>query len=302
MTENESVQFFLRLVQEKHELLKTRLNDLFQAISSDNHDDKVNANSLLLEACEDLSRILSVSDRPQWLIHLINETTLYSQKHQTSGHNFRLLNNVVEQRNNALSHTWSFEKSSMDADYNFDSIYKRFKADSKLPELFDSMASILEKMISSGEIDSLTALKSLEQLISVIKQNKEGSYFSVMASWEFVTSFTKNLVWQELSSLPGIKQLKSAFEKTIKDMDVELEAMHDSIAEEMKKKYKTTIQSLTYKVKGENLLEHNPKNGISNTRPEVVRKPPPKKLTPPTNESEVANAKKQGSEKGLSVQ
>ena len=258
MTENESVKFFLRLVQEKHELLKTHLNELFQAFSSESHEEIVSANNSLHEACKDLSRVLSASDRPQWLQQLINETGLYSQKHNTSGHNFRLLNTIVAQRQSALSHTWSFEGSSVEADYNFDSLYEKFKSDSKLPNLFDSMVSTLDKMITSGEIDSLTALRSLEQLISIIKQNKEGSYFSVMASWEFITSFTKNLVWQELSDLPGIKQLKSAFEKTIKDMDIELENMHKSIAEEMKKKYKTTIQSLTYQKKSDKLLEHDP--------------------------------------------
>jgi len=264
MTQNESVKFFLRVVQEKHELLKTRLNELFQAMASDNHDEKVKANGLLLEVCEDLSRMLSASDRPQWLERLINETTLYAQKHKTNGHNFRLLNMIVGQRNNAISHSWSFEKSSIDADYNFDTIYKRFKTDSKLQNLFDSMISTLGKMISSGEIDSVAALNSLEQLISIIKQNKDGSYFSVMASLEFLTSFTKNLFWQELGNLPGIKQLKLAFEKTMKDMDVELEVLHSSIAEEMKNKYRTTIESLTYKGKGRNLLQHKQEGEDSN--------------------------------------
>ncbi|MCU7795901.1 MAG: hypothetical protein KZQ75_02090 [Candidatus Thiodiazotropha sp. (ex Myrtea spinifera)] len=262
MTENESVKFFLRLVQEKHALLKSRLNDLFQALSSDNHDEKVNANSLLLEAGEDLSRVLSADDTPSWLNSIIGETNLYSEKHNTSGHNFRLLNNIVGLRNQALNHTWDFDKSSIGNDYNFDVLYQKFKADSKLPELFESMISTLEEMISSGEIDSLTALSNLEQLISVIKQNKDGSYFSIMTSWEFLTSFTNNLIWQELSSLPGIKQFKTAFEKTVKDMDIELVSLHKSIADEMKNKYETTIQLLTYK--GNNLLEHNPENENSN--------------------------------------
>lgn len=248
----------MRFVQEKHELLKQRLNELFKVMPSDNHDEKVTANSLLLEACEDLERILAASDRPKWLSHLINETKLYEQKHQTTGHNFQLLKSIVSQRGPALSHPWSFEKSSAETDYNFDSVYERFKADSKLPKFFDTMIDTLENMIKSGEIDSLTALNSLQQLASVIRQNKKGSYFSVMASWEFISSFTKNLMWQELGNLPGVKPLKSAFEKTVEEMDIELEVLHKSIADEMKEKYKTTVQTLTYKSKSENILEHKP--------------------------------------------
>lgn len=264
MTDNESVKFFLRLVQEKHEATKLRINELFQALASDTHDDKVRANQALLTACEDLSKILAESDRPHWLAQLIGDTTVYSQKHNTTGHNFRLLNNLVAQRPNALSHSWSFEKSNIEVDYNFDALYQRFKSESKLSALFENMISTLQKMVESGEIDSLTAIKSLEQLILVIKQNREGSYFSVMASWEFITSFTKNLVWGELSSLPGIKQLKAAFEKTVEETDIELGKLQAEIAAEMKKKYQTTINSLTYKARGTRQLEHNKENENSN--------------------------------------
>ncbi len=257
MSESESVKFILRLVQEKHEVVKECLNKLFKVLASDAHADKVHANESLLDACQALNGILSGTDRPKWLSHLISEATVYNQHHKATGHNFRLLNNIVGQKQAVLSHSWSFETGGVKADYNFDSLYMRFKEESNLQVLFESMISTLEKMIESGEIDSLTALRSIEQLISVIKQNQEGSYFSVMASWEFVTSFTKNLVWQELSSLPVVKQLKSAFEKTVQDMDVELSNLHTEIAEEMKNKYETTISSLTHKRPSLLLLEES---------------------------------------------
>jgi len=127
MTENESVKFFLRIVQEKHTTVNQRLTELFQALASDNHNEKVKANELLLGACEDLATILANSDRPKWLDQFINETKLYSSNHQKSGHNFRLLNSIVNQKNSALSHAWSFEQSNIEVDYNFDSVYELFK-------------------------------------------------------------------------------------------------------------------------------------------------------------------------------
>lgn len=254
--ENESLNFFLRHVKEMHETVKQKLNELFQALSSDNHEEKVKANKSLLEACTDLSKTLSKIDRPSWLAHLINETNTYSENHKTSGHNFRLLENIVSQRNQVIGHTWSFDKTSPENDFNFDHVFEICKKNSKLPRFFDALIDTLEKMISSGEIDSITALKGLEELIALIKQNKSGSYFSIMASWEFISVFTKNLLWQELGNLPGIKHLKSAFEKTLKDMDIEMEEMHKAIADEMKAKYKTTVHALTYKRMNDNLLEH----------------------------------------------
>lgn len=255
MPQNESVQFFLRFVQERHELVKNRINETLQALSSDNHDVKVKASQALLEACEDLSNGLSNEDRPMWLSLLIRDTEWYLGKHKVEGNNFKILNKILDHRNKALSHAWSFDKHPSDFDFNFDELYERFRKDSKLPNLFDALIETLQKMISSGDIDSITAIKGLEQLMELIKQNKSGSYFSIMSSWEFIASFTKNLIWQELGNIPGIKQMKSAFEKTAHEMDIELDELHKSIAKEMKEKYKTTVHSLTYK-RVNNILKH----------------------------------------------
>ncbi|MCG7539215.1 hypothetical protein [Pseudoalteromonas sp. OF7H-1] len=77
-----------------------------------------------------------------------------------------------------------------------------------------------------------------------------------MASWEFLGGFIKNTMWATLDSLPVVKQMKKGFEKTVEDMDIELDEVHKSIAEEMRAKYNTTVNSLTYKRQSENLLEN----------------------------------------------
>lgn len=115
-------------------------------------------------------------------------------------------------------------------------------------------------MVNSGEIDSLTAINSLRELMEILEENKASSYFSTMATWEFVKSFTYNLVWEQLDSIPGIKPIKKAFEKTLADTDIELKELHKKIADEMKAKYKVTIKNaLTYK-NNQNLLENNSDN------------------------------------------
>ena len=79
---------------------------------------------------------------------------------------------------------------------------------------------------------------------------------SLYRSWEFLGGFIKNTLWESLDSIPVVKQLKKGFEKTVGEMDIELEELHKSIAQEMKTKYDTTVNSLTYKKQSENILEH----------------------------------------------
>ncbi len=179
-------------------------------------------------------------------------STMCKEMMQTS----TFFKNISPVRYDLMQHQWSLSKDKEDADFHFDKMYERFKKESRLPEFFDALIDTLEKMIASNEIDSIKTINSIKQLLSLLRQNKSGSYLSVMASWEFMGGFIKNTLWESLDSLPVVKQLKKGFEKTVGEMDIELEGLHNSIAQEMKNKYNTTVNSLTYKKKNENILEH----------------------------------------------
>ncbi len=255
-SESETINFVLRRVKEMHETVKQRLNGLFQVLPTDNHEEKVKANKLLLEACTDLSNLLSEADRPSWLVQLLAETDAYSSQHKSSGVNFRLLDKIVSQRNDAIKHQWSFDKPGLEADFNFDHVYEKFKKDRKLTKYFDALLDALEKIINSKEIDSSAVLNGLEQLLLLIKQNKSGSYFAVFATSEFILKFTKNFLWQGLDNLPGVKEAKTAFEETAKEMNIDIKEMQNVMEIDVNEKYKTTVLALSPKHMNGKLLEH----------------------------------------------
>jgi len=256
MDNNESLNYFMRLLQERHSDLKKTNDILFTVLVSENRESKEIACKNNLEAANNLSLSLAAADRPEWLQITIKWCTWYADNLARNDANNILFNNLSPIRSDLMQHEWTLSKSKADADFNFDEMYERFKKESKLPEFFDALINTLEKMIASGEIDSIKTIASIQQLLSLLKQNKSGSYFSVMASWEFMGGFIKNTLWESLDSIPVVKQLKKGFEKTVGEMDIELEELHKSIAEEMKTKYDTTVNSLTYKKQSENLLEH----------------------------------------------
>jgi len=102
------------------------------------------------------------------------------------------------------------------------------------------MISILEALLSTGTIDSVKAIEALKKLIATLSQNKDGSYFSTIASWKFVRTFTKNYIWKSLDNIPGVQTVKSAFEETLKEMDVEIEGLHKVISAELLEKFEIT--------------------------------------------------------------
>ncbi len=253
MEQNISVTLLINLVNEKYGVLKSQLVNLLKTMSENNHKAKLEDSILLNKAAMNLANILAESDRPGWLNQILSCTNEFTLQHKDSnsimpGSSWQLLNKLMRLYYPVLNHKWDFSTQKGKHYYDFDAIYKKYRDESKLESLFDALIETLEKMVNSGEIDSLTALNSLNELIELLDNNKTSSYFSTMASWEFVKNFTCNIIWEQLDSIPGIKTIKKAFEKTLSETDIELTDLHKKIANEIKEKYKVTIRnSLSYK-------------------------------------------------------
>ncbi len=262
MDQNVSATLLLNLVNEKYKVIKSRLPSLLKTLSENSQKAKLEESKQLYESAMDLANVLAASDRPNWLNEIMVCTSEFTSQNKdpnsiVSGSSWRLLQRLMKIYQPALSHKWDFSNQKGAHHYDFDSIYQKYRDESAIEELFDSLIETLEKMVTSGEIDSITAINSLRELMEILEKNKSSSYFSTMASWEFVKSFTYNLVWEQLDSIPGVKPIKKAFEKTMSDTDIELKSLHKKIADEMKQKYKVTIENALTYTNNHKLLEKN---------------------------------------------
>lgn len=253
MDQNVSATLLLNLVNEKYGIIKSHLPSLLKVLSENDHKEKLNESVALNASAKELANILATSDRPNWLNKIIACTNEFISLHKdpdsiVSGSSWNLLQSLIKIYQPALNHKWDFSTQQGKNHYDFDSIYQKYREESDLETLFSALVDTLQKMVGSGEIDSITAINSLKKLINILEQNKSSSYFSTMATWEFVKTFTYNLAWEQFDSIPGIKPIKKAFEKTMADTDMELKELHKKIADEMKSRYQVTIQNaLTYK-------------------------------------------------------
>lgn len=229
MTTNQSYQLFVRLISEKHAVLIRASNDLFRILADGDESQKKVAANATLKAAQDLGGVLSGKDIPPWLSNAINCLLNYTSGGWKASD---LLNNFIQAKISMGNHQWSFKEGIDDA-FDFDSIFEHFKKESRLPELFDQIIRLLEEIESSGEVDSVTMLRSLGKVVSTLKRSKDGSYFSFNAAWEFLLSFLNNYMWGELSKLPMLGTALEALEKTIREADEEMFSLHNKIKEKM---------------------------------------------------------------------
>jgi glycogen synthase len=231
----------MSVVREKYDQFKAALSSLLSDISNNDQAKKLESNNRLRKVAQDLSDILAVEDRPAWLNRTVTVTANFAKENPKpnsirSGSSWRLLSELIAIYSETMGHVWNFEEDSSDA-YNFDEVYQRARKSSKLDELFDSLISELEILLNTGEIDSIKAIDSLKKLMKTLSENKNGSYFSTIASWQFLQSFTKNIIWESLNKVPGVQSSKVAFEKTLNEMDIEMDRLHDEITSELQERF-----------------------------------------------------------------
>lgn len=262
MATNESFHIFLRLIQEKHRLLVAASDVLFRSLVGEDHGKKKEVANAALLAANDLRGLLSKKDVPSWLNNAINSLTAFVNGQWSA---FDLLSNYISTKSAIETHSWTFQAND-EAAFDFDSIFEHFKKDSRLPELFDSIVKILEDIEASGDVDSVTMLRSLGKVIATIKRSRDGSYFSLNSAWEFLLSFLKNYMWEELSKVPVLGTALEALEKTIKETNEEMFKLHQQVQDEMNKtvegeisvlKNKSEFQFITYDRKGHLLPNPN---------------------------------------------
>ena len=234
MPNTESVQAYLRAFNERHDVFRTKLDQFWIVLIENNPDNKIAVARELATSLDDLKRILSLNDRPAWIAQL--ETLLRSMINnpRNPGVVTEAVKTLLNLHPRIVGESWKFRDEAAERAIDYDSVYKKYYDQSRLPELFEDLVRRLQEIVDSGQIDSLRALRGLEKLIATIKRNLKGSFFSVIQTRSFAKSFVRNAFWKVLSDLPMFGSLIEAFEKTLEAMDSEVETLQFRMAEDLR--------------------------------------------------------------------
>ncbi len=233
----------MRFVKEKHSELVESLNHLVTFLVSENLEQKKSKAEAALSKSNDLQASLSQRDTPEWLPPLINALNHFKTGTWKQSN---LINHLINDQNRIKKHEWVFNNPSEEA-FDFDEIFQHYRSESRLSELFCKIVTILEQIKDSGEVDSVSMMSALTKVIATLKQNKDGSYFSVNSAWSFLISFLKNYMWAELSKIPMLGTAMEALEKTVKETNEEMYKVHCNVQESMKKIVEDEVKGLKNK-------------------------------------------------------
>lgn len=240
MSQNESLNFFLRLVREKHTTLKQQADFLLKEMAGENLDGKKAQAAGVRDRASDLRSVLSAKDVPGWLDHAITTLSQFS----TGGiHPADFLTNMLAWKPELDRQNWAFDTADSSA-VDFDAIYERYRNESRLPELFDSVVRVLEEIQASGEVDSVAMMNALSKVIATIKKCKNGSYFALNSAWDFVWTFVKNYLWNELCAIPGLGTAATALRSAMESINEEMFSLHSNIDSEIKNTVGAEIKKL----------------------------------------------------------
>lgn len=247
MQEKEGFKAYVRLVNDKHNALKSALTNFIQAFSAENKERKISTAQAVLEAVAVLKQHLSSEDRPTWISSLEREIHRYIQPTKNNERSrLQVFQIMIGLYPRIQSHIWNFDQSSENLAIDFSTIYRECFDSSRVASLFDELIQHLETIIDSGEIDSKKATYALERLIATIKKNSRGDFFSTRGVWEFSTAFLKNYGFEILESTPGVKQAVKALRKTMSELDVEFSEVHNEVKDRLEGITKTEFPMLQY--------------------------------------------------------
>ncbi len=234
-------ELFFRSIEEKHRILVAHIDKIFKVIVGNDEEQKSQHIAAGWNAANNLANIFATQDQPIWLRQLLD---VLSRPRNGFSLN-QLLLQLISLNEHLRSHNWRGSEDSR-LGFDFEAIYEKHKAQSQLPSLFDQVASSLQALIESGEIDSRKVAKTIESLISTIQKNRNSSYFSVQGTRHFLANVLKNFLLEELKKIPALGSLITAVEKSVAELDSGIQEMQLNIAEELKRTHSADFPFLTY--------------------------------------------------------
>ena len=123
---NESLEAFLRFVNERFADFRKSLNVVLADLSREARDKKVEACSKAIKHAENLKEALAGGDRPAWLESVIQAMRDYTGSPKRPDAAPKLLNFLVQNHQAIVDHQWRFTAGSPSID--FDVVYSEWPA------------------------------------------------------------------------------------------------------------------------------------------------------------------------------
>jgi len=245
MRENESVEYFKRMLNERFAEFKAALDELISVLPQGDIKKKMQVAGKVVGSLTSLKNAMSKRDRPAWIGELypvLDEYRRMGMQHKNLG--LGVLRAIMKCDPAIRSQKWDFINPSLG--FDFDAVYQECYRESKMPDIFDNLVLQLETIIEGGHVDSRRAINALKRLIATIKKNARGGFFSTYFTWDFTRALIKNAVFEALDSIPVLKQVVGAVRTTVSELDSEMSQVNGRICTRLAELTNAELPMLEY--------------------------------------------------------
>jgi hypothetical protein len=80
-----------------------------------------------------------------------------------------------------------------------------------------------------------------------LKKNRQGSFFSLICTWDFTALFIKNVAWELLSQVPGLGAVVKAVRGTMSEINTAMDKLHNDVATDLHRRLAVEFPALEYR-------------------------------------------------------
>lgn len=235
------VEYYRQFVQERHAEFRARWDEFLHSLIGQNPGQKIAAAGSALQALENLEVGLPTSYRPSWIGILKKHLRKFKEREGHPETAKALLQATLALNDEVVTQRWDMVSESDGGGLDFERLFQEYYEESRVPELFEELLRGLSQIVDSGAVDSLRILRALEKVISTIRQNMRGSYWSTHGAWQFTRRVFENLLWEALESNTVLAVPVRAVRKALEELGDEMNKVDSSVGDAIASRAKEGI-------------------------------------------------------------
>lgn len=223
-----SRDYFARALLKSYDRFREQFQRFIFNLTTD-PEQRIAAAQKLNEAIEALEDLLPIpEDRPPWMIQLKERLLGFILEGKTNPHKALHLQEFCQSNYWQMLNTdWGDVERGEAASFNISQLLEEVYSTSKAPALFAKLIELLEQLITDGQIETVSAEKSLKSLISLLKKNRLkpfSAWFSLKTVKTFVWNYLEVMSKDEKAS-PYLRPITEAIKETVKEIDSDMDGV-----------------------------------------------------------------------------
>jgi hypothetical protein len=260
-------QAYEKVVNLRLAALKSLFPPLEQAVLAANRPALKDAANNFAQSYESLGEIFPEDMNPSWLRRVGNHARHFANDAENFAKVKNLIVQVMKARDLIASYDWNYD-STEDETPDVSAILEEEVIEKSVDDIFDKLIKQLSDIVEDDRLDRDRAYEDLIVVLRMLKKARSGNVVDKIVSWEFVKRLLPNIFIQIAKSTPILKQLVSAVDETLQEMDSSLAEVKscafDKVTAGVRNSVHMQIESQPSELL---LLEHHPPDFREKTNP-----------------------------------